>query len=77
MVMNNLPLPALFDEIERRSAVNAGFRRQLLSDPNAAIREAFGVILAEGMRLRFIERPQDVDFLLVLPDYVGDSRRVD
>ncbi len=56
-----------------RSAVDAEFRRRLLSDPNAAVAEVIGDAFPNGFRVRFIEQPADLDALIVLPHVIDDS----
>lgn len=58
----------LLREILERAARDRDFRARLLSDPAAAVRNAFGVILPHDYRIKFIERPRDLDSLVVLPD---------
>jgi hypothetical protein len=54
-----------------RSAVDREFRRDLLIDPQAALKSALGMVFPAGFRIRFIERHADVDALVVLPDFKG------
>lgn len=61
----------LLKEVMERAATDREFRGRLLSDPVAAIRMAFGVILPHNYRIRFIERPRELDALIVLPDVGG------
>lgn len=58
----------LLREIVDRAATDRAFRARLLSDPASAIRNEFGVILPRDYRIKFIERPRDLDALVVLPD---------
>lgn len=57
------------DSIVARASVDWSFRQQLLVNPHEAIHRAFGVRIPENYRLRFIERGEDVDALIVLPDF--------
>ncbi|HEX2095311.1 MAG TPA: hypothetical protein VHG28_23140 [Longimicrobiaceae bacterium] len=59
--------------VTARAAVDRHFRRQLLQDPHHAIRTAFGIELPQGLRLKFVEKGQDIDMLVVLPDLVDDA----
>jgi hypothetical protein len=65
------------DEVMRaildRAARNNSFRRALLTDPKPAIREQFGVAIPDEFRIRFVERDNDVDALVVLPDMIGEE----
>lgn len=58
----------LLQQITARAVTDPDFRRKLLADPDRAVREAFGTPLPAGQRIRFIEKPADVDVLVVLPD---------
>lgn len=57
-----------WDQVSARAATDAVFRRALLADPARALRETLGITLPPGFRVRFVERPADVDALVVLPD---------
>jgi hypothetical protein len=59
--------------VTMRAAFDRGFRTALLDDPRRAVREAFGIELPPTLRLRFVEKPGDVDLLVVLPDVVGEA----
>jgi hypothetical protein len=61
----------LLKEVLERAATDKEFRARLLAEPVSAIRMAFGVILPHNYRIRFIERPRDLDALIVLPDVGG------
>jgi hypothetical protein len=58
----------LLDQVLARAATDEVFRRRLLDDPERALQETFGVQLPAGYRIRFIEKPRDLDALVVLPD---------
>lgn len=53
-------------EVLERAAIDPAFRRRLLDDPRAAIRDTFGVQIPEGFRFRFVERAADVQARTVL-----------
>jgi hypothetical protein len=61
--------------VVQKASTDGGFRRALLTDPHAAIAEGFGLELPKRFRLRFIEKPPDVDVVVVLPDLAPDSCR--
>ena len=61
----------LLREVLERAATDRDFRARLLADPAAAIRMAFGVILPHNYRIKFIERPRELDALIVLPAVGG------
>src|SRR5256885_5200720 len=58
----------MLEAILSRASIDPQFRRRLLEDPRAAIREAFGLVIPHPFRIRFVERDPDVDALIVLPD---------
>lgn len=58
----------MLDRVLERAEEDAAFRAALLADPGPALRDAFGVSLPPGYRVRFVEKPADVDALIVLPD---------
>lgn len=58
----------VLDEVTERAATDPAFRKRLLNDPEAAIFSAFGVKFPSGFRIRFIEKPGNLDVLVVLPD---------
>lgn len=57
----------LLREVIDRASTDREFRTRLLTDPASAIRHAFGVILPHNYRIRFMERPRELDALIVLP----------
>jgi hypothetical protein len=59
----------LLNAIMDRAARDLPFRRQLMTTPAPAIRDAFGVQIPADFRIKFVERGPDVDSLVVLPDY--------
>ncbi|MFL5543041.1 MAG: NHLP leader peptide family natural product precursor [Longimicrobiaceae bacterium] len=60
-----------------RAARDADFRRALLDDPARALHQTLGITLPPGYRVRFIERPRDLDALIVLPDPEGQDELSD
>jgi len=59
----------LLNAILDRAARDLPFRRQLMTTPAPAIRDAFGVQIPADFRIKFVERGPDVDSLVVLPDF--------
>jgi hypothetical protein len=59
---------AALQKILARASVDVGFRTALLIDPRRAIMEGVGVRIPPGFRVKFIERDENVDALIVLPD---------
>lgn len=58
----------LLQDVIVRATIDAAFRKRLLKEARSAIRDEFGVTIPRGHEIRFIERPHDVDTLIVLPD---------
>jgi hypothetical protein len=56
------------DAVLARSASDRAFRQALLTNPRAAIRDAFGIEIPVTFRIKFVERDADLDALVVLPD---------
>ena len=67
----------LLEGVLHRAASDPEFRAGLLADPGAAIHAAFGVTLPREFTVRFIQKPADVDLLVVLPDAVGEDELSD
>lgn len=57
----------LLQAILHRAKTDVEFRKRLLTAPAEAIEENFGVRIPHGYRIRFIEKGEDVDALIVLP----------
>jgi hypothetical protein len=68
----------LLQEVTALAATDLAFRKRLLSNPEAAIFDVFGVQLpASGPRVRFIEKPAGIDVLIVLPDVQRSGEELD
>jgi hypothetical protein len=63
----------LLEAVVHRAGGDRTFRQQLLADPAGAIHAGYGVTLPAGFRIRFIEKPADVDALIVLPELSSDE----
>lgn len=59
----------LLREVLERASTDREFRTRLLAEPVGAIRAAFGVILPHDYRIKFMERPRELDALIVLPEF--------
>jgi hypothetical protein len=66
----------LLEAVLHRAGGDRVFRQQLLASPAAAIRDAYGVALPEGFRIRFIEKSADLDVLAVLPDLASSDEEL-
>ena len=62
------PHESLLQEVMARASTDVAFRKRLLTHPDDAIYEAFGVRLPNGLKIKFIEKPAGFDQLFVLPD---------
>jgi hypothetical protein len=71
MSHSNKKTDDLLREVLERAATDREFRVRLLAEPVTAIRNAFGVILPHNYRIKFMERPAELDALIVLPDVGG------
>jgi hypothetical protein len=61
----------LLQAILDRASTDRAFRQALLDDPQTAIRQAFGMKVVDGFRLKFVEKDPDLDALVVLPGFRG------
>lgn len=66
------PPPPPLDAVLWRAAHDLAFRRRLLAAPHAALAEE-GVRVPVAVRVRCVERGDDADALIVLPDYAGEA----
>lgn len=71
------PIEHLLQQVAARATTDRAFRERLLIDPGGALYAAFGVTLPSGHRIRFVEKPADVDTLVVLPDVLTPSNELD
>jgi hypothetical protein len=63
----------VIDAILRRSTVDAEFRQDLLVNPITAVQQFFDNKVPDGLRVRFVEKPKDVDAIFVLPDALAQA----
>ena len=63
----------ILDEVLQRAATDLGFREQLLDEPRGVLAEIAGQELPEDFVVRFIEKDEDTDALIVLPDLVPET----
>jgi hypothetical protein len=64
----------LLADLKARAAVDSAYRKRLLTNPHQAIAELAGSPPPKELRIRFIEKPADVDVLAVLPDLVPQDQ---
>lgn len=71
MVMSNQQ--DLRSQIIEKAWTDAEFKKQLLADPKAAIKEAFGLDVPSGISVEVLEET-DEKYYLVLPKGPSDSK---
>lgn len=63
---------AIFDQVLQRAVTDRAYRGRLVEQPESAIEEVIGVPLAtlpNQVRVKFIEKEEGIDSLIVLPDF--------
>ena len=63
----------VLDEVLQRAATDLGFRQQLLDEPREVLTKIWGEELPGDFVIRFIEKDEDTDALVVLPDLVSET----
>ena len=63
----------LLEQVLTRSATDPEFRQRLLTNPAAALQEDLGFTPPSDYVVRFVEKPADVDEIVVLPDPIDAS----
>lgn len=58
----------LLEQIIERATTDQSFRRWLIESPEAAIFSTFGIRVPEDYRISFMEKPGNLDALIILPD---------
>jgi hypothetical protein len=61
---------SFYEAIIRPAVGSEKFRRMLLDDPDAVLRQ-FGMVLPEGLSIKFLENTDDT-IHIVIPPYVGE-----
>ena len=61
------------NDVMERATTDLGFRERLLNEPRAALAEMAGQALPEDFVIRFIEKDENTDVLVVLPDLVPET----
>ena len=67
----------VLEDVVARATIDLEFRRRLLRNASGVILEEFGVTIPSGHEIRFIERPKDVDTLIVLPEFQAAGDELD
>lgn len=67
----------LLQRVLALSVTDTAFRTRLLADPEAAILDAFSVRVPGGVRVCFVEKPAELDALIVLPDAARPGGELD
>ena len=60
-------------KIQKLSATDEEFRKELLSNPKEVIEKAAGRALPEGFSIKIIEQDPDYTATILLPNFVGNS----
>lgn len=63
----------IINDVQRRAAVDRDFRDRLLNEPNAVLAEMAGQELPQDFTIRFVEKDEHTDALIVLPDMVPET----
>jgi len=63
----------LIVEIKKKAAFDEEFRKKLLSDPKAAVKELTGKEIPENLKIQVIEQDPEAQVTLVIPPYKGDE----
>lgn len=63
----------LLEDVLRRSTWDREFRQRLLHEPKRALEEGYGLELPSDFVLRFIEKEEGFDAVVVLPDLEADQ----
>ena len=61
------------DNIQRRAAVDGDFRQRLLNEPDSVLAELAEQEIPADFTIRFIEKDESTDALIVLPDMVAET----
>lgn len=73
--MNEETQRAYLNTILKKTVTDAEFRAKALSDPAAAIKEATGQDLPAGIKVKFVEKLEEV--VIVLPPASGSEEITD
>ena len=64
-------IEACIESCRKKAAVDAEFRRKLLADPAAAVKEVSGKEIPAGFKIRILENDPAYDATFVLPPVAG------
>jgi len=71
MNWNQDEIATVLNEINKRAASDADFRKLCIEKPNEAIRMVSGNVVPEGVKIKIIENSPGYDYTHVLPDFTG------
>jgi hypothetical protein len=60
-------------KVQTKAAMDLEFRKEILSDPKAAIKSVTGIDVPAGFNIKIIENESGVDQTYVLPDFQGEE----
>ena len=66
-------LEKTYAEVQKKAALDAEFRKELLKDANAAIEKATGEKIPEGFTLKAVEQDPNYSATFVIPDLVSEE----
>ncbi|MEI2999606.1 MAG: hypothetical protein V8T86_01690 [Victivallis sp.] len=66
-------IEACIESCRKKAAVDAEFRRKLLADPAAAVKEVSGKEIPAGFKIRILENDPAYDATFVLPPLVSET----
>jgi hypothetical protein len=60
-------------KVQTKAAMDLEFRKEILSDPKAAIKRVTGFDVPDGFKIKVIENEPGIDQTYVLPDFQGEE----
>lgn len=73
MDWTNEKLEELFAKMQNKAMIDAGFRKKLLENPDAALEELAGKKLPDGFKVKIIENDPNYAATFVLPDMLSEE----
>ena len=66
-------IEACIGACKKKAAVDAGFRKKLLADPAAAVKEVSGKEIPAGFKIKILENDPAYDATFVLPPLISGN----
>ncbi len=73
MAWTQTEIEACIGACKKKAAVDAGFRKKLLADPAAAVKEVSGKEIPAGFKIKILENDPAYDATFVLPPLVSGN----